>query len=517
MQNAKCKIEIIFFILHFALCILHSIPPLLTRGLLPLLFFLFAAIVNAQEIELTVKISALSPQTKVHIEGLMLNSSDTGKNWSFLQNYADVTNLGERIENLKSVNGRAGQVYFKKLAPGEFEAEQAPAAFQYDVKTAIPQQLTAAAHVSWLSETHGLLMLGDLLPQNLQNFSAKITFELPSDWRVATSETRLSEKAFNVKNVEKAVFLIGKDWRGQAKQLEKNELNLATFGEWQFTDAEALQIAETIFNEHRKVFGEIPFPKTQVLLLPFPQTANFERWRAETRGATVTIISAPTTFKSAAINRLHEQLRHEIFHLWIPNSLNLSGNYDWFYEGFTLYKALKTGVYLNQIRFDDFLSTLGRAFDLTEALSRRQSFSLLEASQKRWINASELIYAKGIVVAFLTDATLLRDSRGKRDLDAIFREVFQKHRAPQPKEDGNAAILRILKSSAELVPLVEKYIEGNSKIDWQSDLETFGMSAEKISGATEIKVNRKPNGRQKDLLNKLGYNQWRKLLQKDNK
>jgi predicted metalloprotease with PDZ domain len=479
------------------------------------LFFLFCLFVSAsraQEIEATVKILSLSPAARVRVEGKI--SADAGKSWSFLQNYADVTGLGERIENLKLFDAQGREISIKKLAAGEFEAEKNAASFQYDVRAEIPKVLTASAHVSWLAETHGLLMLNDLMPNNLQNFNAKITFEIPENWRVTTSETRAGEKSFSVKTIEKAVFLVGKDWREQTKQIEKNELNLATVGEWQFTDAEAFEIAETILGEHRKTFGEIPFPKTQILLLPFPQAANFDRWRAETRGSTVTIISAPTTFKSAAINRLHEQLRHELFHLWIPNSLNLSGNYDWFYEGFTLYKALKTGVALNQIRFDDFLSTLGRAFDLTEALSRRQSVSLVEASNKRWINSNELIYAKGIVVAFLCDATLLRESRGKRDLDSIFREAFQKHRAPNQREDGNAAILRILKSNAGLVQLAEKYIEGNSKIDWQNDLQTFGIGAEKISGATELKVIAKPSGRQKDLLNKLGYNQWRRLLQK---
>jgi len=475
------------------------------------LFCLFATAARAQEIEATVKILSLSP-AKVRVEGKI--SVDAGKNWSFLQNYADVTNLGERIENLKLFDAQAREIFIKKLASGEFEAEKIPASFQYEVRTEIPQALTASAHVSWLAATHGLLMPGDLMPQNLHNLNAKITFELPENWRVTTSETWAGEKTFSVETIEKAVFLVGKDWREQSKQIEKTELHLATFGEWQFTGAEAFEIAETILAEHHKTFGEIPFPKTQILLLPFPQTASFERWRAETRGSTVTIISAPTTFKSAAVNRLHEQLRHELFHLWIPNALNLSGNYDWFYEGFTLYKALKTGVALNQIRFDDFLSTLGRAFDLTEALSRRQSVSLIEASNKRWINSNELIYAKGIVVAFLCDATLLRESRGKRDLDSIFREIFQKHRAPNPEEDGNAAILRILKSRAELVQLAEKYIEGNSKIDWQNNLQTFGIGAEKTSGATHLKVIPKPNGRQKDLLNKLGYNQWRRLLQK---
>ena len=44
----------------------------------------------------------------------------------------------------------------------------------------------------------------------------------------------------------------------------------------------------------------------------------------------------------------------------------------------------------------------------------------------------------------------------------------------------------LIQYNPELVALAEKYIEGNTKIEWQSDLQTFGMSAEKTSGATEI-------------------------------
>jgi hypothetical protein len=244
------------------------------------LFFLFAAVAAAQEIELTVKILSLSPGAKIRVEGKLSDAANAGKSWSFLQNYADVSGLGERVENLKLFDARKLEIQTKKLAAGEYEAEKIPVSFQYEVKTEIPKQLTAAAHVSWLAETHGLLMFNDLLPQNLQNSGAKITFELPENWRVATSETRQSEKVFNVKNAEKAIFLIGKDWREQTGQVEKNEFSFATFGEWQFTDADAAQIAGTILAEHRKTFGEIPFPKTQILLLPFPQAADFERKRA---------------------------------------------------------------------------------------------------------------------------------------------------------------------------------------------------------------------------------------------
>jgi predicted metalloprotease with PDZ domain len=495
--------------------------------ILPVLLFVAVtaqAQAQTQELEIRLKITAPSSAAaaataKVAVAGRFSDARAAPKSWSFLQNYADVTNLGARVANLKFSDESGQTLEYKKLAAGEFEAAKAPASFEYEVNAEIPAQLTAAAHVSWLSATRGLLFAGDLLPRNLHDFAAKAVLEMPDGWRAATSENQISEKVFAVKNIGNAVFLVGTDWRSPfASRFEQTKLQFATAGEWQFTDAEAAQMSEQILTEHAKVFGaETPFPfqKAQILLLPFPRPADFDRWRAETRGSTVIILSAPTTFKSSALNRLHEQLRHEIFHLWIPNSLNLSGHYDWFYEGFALYQALKTGVRLNQIRFDDFLSTLGRAYDLAEAISRRRpDVSLLEASERRWINSSgELIYAKGLVAAFLCDAALLRASGGRRDLDVIFREVFQKHRASNQKQDGNAAVIRILKQNAELVSIAVQYIEGNSKIEWRNELSSFGITAEEsAAGATNLKVVVRPNGRQKDLLDKLGYNQWRKLL-----
>jgi hypothetical protein len=47
-------------------------------------------------------------------------------------------------------------------------------------------------------------------------------------------------------------------------------------------------------------------------------------------------------------------------------------------------------------------------------------------------------------------------------------------------------------------------------------LDSFGIEAGKNEFGTVLKVSGKLSGRQKDLLDKLGYNQWRKLLQKSN-
>ena len=59
--------------------------------------------------------------------------------------------------------------------------------------------------------------------------------------------------------------------------------------------------------------------------------------------------------------------------------------------------------------------------------------------------------------------------------------------------------------------IIEKYIKGAENIVWQTDLDAIGIeSAGTENFATKLKVKAKLNGRQKDLLDKLGYNNWRK-------
>ncbi|MDQ3130090.1 MAG: hypothetical protein M3Q99_04940, partial [Acidobacteriota bacterium] len=195
--------------------------------------------------------------------------------------------------------------------------------------------------------------------------------------------------------------------------------------------------------------------------------------------------------------------------LWMPINLSLSGNYDWFYEGFALYQALKTGVAVNRLRFEDFLDTLARAHSIDTLQSQR--VSLIEASKNRWSGANTQVYARGMLVAFLCDIAALRASKGKNSIADIFQRIYQTHRQPNPKKEGNSAILEILQTRGELRSIVEKYIKGTENIVWQTDLEAFGIESAEENFQTVLKVKAKPNSRQKDLLDKLGYNNWRKL------
>lgn len=85
------------------------------------------------------------------------------------------------------------------------------------------------------------------------------------------------------------------------------------------------------------------------------------------------------------------------------------------------------------------------------------------------------------------------------------------HRQPNPRKEGNSAILEILQSRVELRSIVEKYIKGAENIVWQTNLESFGIESAEENFQTVLKAKAKPNSRQKDLLDKLGYNNWRKL------
>jgi len=486
-----------------------SIIPAIVTVLLILQIFNKA---DAQDIAVEVKIDAGSPATAT-IKGHFLPPGPQYKNLSFLREYAGIDGLGERISGLELENDTDNKVAFKMLIPGEFLAEDGFETWKYKLDLSLkPQKGTGAevGHVSWINENIGLLMFNDLLPERLPSErlrTAKITLDAPAGWKIWTTEKKLGQNVFQIADTEKAVFVFGKDFR---EVQAAPDLKLIIAGQWQFTDDEAAEIANEIYSNYVKLFGSAPVQQAQIAILKFPQkAAQPGMWEADTRGQSVTLISSDMPFKTQSLQRLHEQLRHEIFHLWLPNGVNLGANYDWFYEGFALYAALRGGVAVNRIRFEDFLDTLSRAYNIDNISGSK--ISLIEASKTRWSGANTQIYARGMLVAFLCDLALLEHSKGKTDVTGLLRRIYTEHDLGKPREDGNTAILKILESYPALTDIVEKYIEGPEKIDWRQALSAAGIESKEENYTTFLSVTARPNSRQKEILNKLGYNNWRKL------
>jgi predicted metalloprotease with PDZ domain len=146
--------------------------------------------------------------------------------------------------------------------------------------------------------------------------------------------------------------------------------------------------------------------------------------------------------------------------------------------------------------------------------AQSQQRSLIQASATRFSGANTQVYARGMLVAFLCDIALLQQSKEKRSVEDLLREVFRRHQKPNKPMDGNTAVINLLKANAELVPIVDRYVTGTDKIDWASQLAAAGIEDSDGGPITTLRVNEKPSGRQKTLLDKLGYNNWRKLSQK---
>src|SRR5207237_2591276 len=238
----------------------------------------------------------------------------------------------------------------------------------YEVRRAPPDAASDAAKTSWLNTEHGLLMLADLLPTASVTTGDRrelgriaIRFELPASWSVHSNENETRPSNFEVVDSDQAVFVVGSRLRVSRSTVSEMSLNLVADGDWAFTDSEASELAAKVLKAHRDVFGSMPAKQSTLILLPF-QGLLADRWSAETRGSTVTLLLGQIPSKVAALVRLSTPLTHELFHLWVPNGLALNDDYAWFYEGFTVYQAARTAVRVSLLTLPELLNAIARAY-----------------------------------------------------------------------------------------------------------------------------------------------------------
>lgn len=431
--------------------------------------------------------------------------------WSFRNQYATVSGLGGRIENFSLSNEKGAPIAAQKIAPGEYTAASAATHFTYEVKLEPPAQTSDAAYVSWLTNERGILLPGDLLPRpprgsGMENNSARLSFILPAAWSVATNEKKLADGQYQVADEEQAVFLVGQELRQRRERIGQMEFSYVASGRWAFTDEEVSSMAANILKDHAGVFGGQARQSAMLILIPFPRSVGADRWSAETRGGTVTLLSGQAPSRTAALAQLSVPLTHELFHLWVPNGLALDGDYDWFYEGFTLYQAMRAGMRLQLLSFQDYLNAIGRAFDAYSTIEESDQLSLVEAAKQRWRSPSGLVYHKGLLVAFLYDLTLRQQTKNSRSLDDVYRELFRRHRSSMTRTDGNSAAINILKNQSGMQQFVQQYIEQAITIDLRSVITPFGLEVSRGGVRTHLAVSDSLSRAQRDLLRKFGYN-----------
>src|SRR5262249_55595444 len=380
-------------------------------------------------------------------------------------------------------------------------------------------------HRSWFDGVRGILMLADLLPElgdSNQKLSAgasgtlslansvrhlTVTLDLPPGFTAYSSESLNGAGTFDVRDARNTLIFFGKALRVSRQVISDTTVEMITDGQWAFTDAEALTIISQVMKAHRETFGVMPANRAVVALMPLSAPVGAEKWSAETRGTSVTILLTPETVKSVALAQLSVPLTHELFHLWIPNGVNLSGAYDWFYEGFTVYQAARAGVRLGFLSFQDFRNAIARAYETYLMNPERDRWSLVDASARRWTTGQSIVYSKSMLVAVLYDLNLRYSSHRKYSVDDVYRAIVGKFAGVGSPLDGTGAVSQVL--DERLPGFTDSYVQKPAVIDLSATLAKFGLPLERFGSLNHITINESLTRQQRELLRDLGSNDER--------
>ncbi|HEX8180636.1 MAG TPA: hypothetical protein VF525_13900 [Pyrinomonadaceae bacterium] len=462
---------------------------------------LAGGVAAAQDVQASLRVLALTPP-RISVEG---RRDKATTKWSFRTTYAGLLGLGARIEQLTLGDAQGAPVAVRQLAPGEYEAAQAAVSFRYEVKLDPPVADADAAHVSWLTPERGILMPGDLLP--LPAARAQLRLALPAGWQSAALEGPGAGGTYELAQAGASVILVGRGVRQRAGRAGALTFTLASDGDWAFADEDAAHIMQEILQEYVRATGAVPRKNVLVVIAPFPRAVPAHVWSAETRGGTVLMLTGRAPSKNSALAQLSMPLAHELFHLWVPNGLTLAGDYDWFFEGFTLYESVRAGVRLGYLSFQNYLDNLALAFNRTNSARASAGLSLLEASRRRWSDPTAAVYHRGMLAAYLYDLSVRQQTGGKRSIDDVYRALFHQGRTSGAERAGNEVVLEAMNAVAGGPALTELYIKGSSDFDLARTLAPFGLQVAAIGASTRISVAPQLNRAQRDLLKQIGYNE----------
>jgi len=467
-----------------------------------LLSFGSIATINAQSLKVRVSVISTAP-ARIKID---VHLPNTTTSLSFRNTYGGVLGLGERIETIAGIRDNGEKIQLEKLTPGEFKSVAGFSRFIYEVNLAGPRRPADLSHVSSLNSDYGLLMMADLLPQSTANSgtlaSASIDVDVPNGWTVS-SNTKKEGSQFSTDDPETAVFLLGASLHEKAQPLSTTNFTILTAGKWPFSDNDATKIAGRILEEYSRVTGFKLKRNVMLMLVPYPGEAGPQSWSAETRGNVVVLLLGRNARKKSVLSRLGIVLSHELFHLWVPNSLQLEGDYDWFFEGFTLYQALRMDLRLGLISFGDYLETIAGVYDSYRSAGDRDRLSLIEASQRRWTTSGSLVYEKGMLVAFIYDLTLRKLSDCGASLDNVYAELFRLSATGQ--RSANETIIGLLSEREGLKTFGRDYVESAATIDLEGILTGYGIQVRSSGSRTELIPGHDLNETQRKLLGCIGY------------
>ncbi|HEX7296486.1 MAG TPA: hypothetical protein VF251_12075, partial [Pyrinomonadaceae bacterium] len=170
------------------------------------------------------------------------------KDWSFINSYADALGLGERVHDFRADTADAG-VAVKKISSGVFQSDTPINAVRYAIRLKL-DAVTNPAHVSWLTEKGGVLMMADLLPvEILQDPSISAHFELPDQWHLPSFMASKRASDYVIDDPTNTVVPISDSMKNRSKTVNGLRLDVAICGEWPFSEGKVTEAAAKVLKK----------------------------------------------------------------------------------------------------------------------------------------------------------------------------------------------------------------------------------------------------------------------------
>ncbi len=464
------------------------------------------------------QISSIAPTERALKVGCTVSDfPTTGKvELRFTDRFAGIEGLSERLYGLQIKDATGRRLLPEILGSGVYRVNpnsSAQLTLEYQLRLAevkgVSRDPSKYALTSTLSPQFGFLLLSDVLPNlcavskaECEALAVRLKFQLPNEWQVATTEPE-SFGAFDVVNVERAIFFIGK-LRTQLINVEQMKIQVALAGDTSLSDVQVNLLVEAIARQQATMMESREQGNFLVTLTPFPIPLTGLRSSALTRGRSIVMMLSPDTDARRTLSLYQKHLAHEMFHFYVPEAFQPRENFDWFWEGFARYAALLT---LNRLRFinlREYLDEISFEYETYAANPLRKQVSLIAASQGKFTSAAsyELVYRKGTLVAALYDLELRTQSDSRKNVLDVLRELYASYRQ---RDIGNREVLATMRKAGKFEKFIQDYIEGTATIELAEFVKPYGLKVETPTGSPRLSVVKNPSLKQNTVLAQLGH------------
>jgi predicted metalloprotease with PDZ domain len=319
----------------------------------------------------------------------------------------------------------------------------------------------------WVTKALFVYCYGDDSPKK-----AKISFDVPKNWKISTAWTKVTDKEFIAENIDvldNNLLVLGNQTEEIIK-IDNMSILLVTPKNFEHQMDLLNATMKEILPVYKNVFSELPMTN-YLICISENDVEDGEAYKN----------SFHQMFKD--VNLKYRKIiwgntfAHEMFHYWTGLIYNkdFEGNY-WFSEGFTDYYSSLALIRSKIIPEQDYLKKLAFQFSRFHSSQKlmKEKLSLVKAGKDK-INNWHLIYGGGATMAFILDVEIRSRTNGVKTLDDFMKKLyfdFGKKNKPFNIND-QINILNNLTNS-DFNPIFKKFIKGTDSI-----LEMIFLTCEK--------------------------------------